>query len=225
MFSKTHIVLIILTLISVPLISRYLSSKGYKTVDKVLKIIAVVILFFDPAYWVWEYLTFGKFHFESTLPFYLCSLFWILMPFSVFSKNKNVRQIAQSNIATVGLISGVLGFVLNYHIDVYPMISFVSIRTLSYHYLMILTASLFWISGYYQPQDKDSIRAFIPVLILLIPGLILNALYGYDYGYTNGGQGTAFTLLSDHLPKPLFLVVLYSIFYLIIKFIFYRKNS
>lgn len=223
MFSPIHILLIIFTIVSVPLISRYLVNKEEKTQYRFLSFLAVIIVFFDPAYWVWEYLTFGKFHFNSTLPLYLCSLFWILLPIAVFVKTGYLKQTALSNIATVGLIAGILGFVFNYHIDVYPMTHFVSIRTLLYHYLMILGSFFLWHSKFYIPQAGDQIRAFIPVWILLIPSLILNYLYQYDYGYTNGGQGTQLTILSDHMSKPLFLLVLYSVFFLMVWLLFYFK--
>ena len=223
MFSPLHLFLILFTIVSVPYLCQAIINGGHQRVEKVLKGIALAIVFFDPAYWIWEYVTFGYFRWETTLPLYLCSLFWLLMPFAAFLKRGQMKQIALANIATVGLISGILGFVLNYHIDIYPIFSFVGIRTLLYHYLMIFTAALLWTSKYYQPKVGDQIRAFIPVLILLIPSLILNKLYGYDYGYTAGGQGTALTILSDNLPQLIFLIILYAVFFLIVWGLFYRK--
>ena len=223
MFSLLHIVLIVFSFISIPLLSFYITQKGQEFVKLVLKIIAFLILFFDPAYWVWEYLTFGYFRWESTLPLYLCSLFWILMPFVAFYKEGQIKQTAMACLATIGLISGIMGFVFNYHIDVYPIVSFVGIRTLLYHYLMMFVAVLLWISKEYKPQVGDQIRAFIPIIIILIPGIILNLMYGYDYGYTAGGKGTLFTILSDRLPIPIFLVVVYGVMFLLVWIIFYYK--
>lgn len=220
MFSPLHIILIVLTVLTVPLFSYLSIKQGW--VDSIMKGIAIVILFFDPAYWIWEYQTFGQFRMESTLPLYLCSLFWMLMPIAAFSKKGFLKQMSLATIGTVCLISGIMGFVFNYHIDVYPIISFVGIRTLLYHYLMIFVGVLIWVSHYYVVQPGDQVKAFIPVWILLIPGLILNFMYGYDYGYTAGGKGTPFTILSDILPIPIFLVVLYCLFFLIVWFLFYR---
>lgn len=223
MLSLPHLILILLTIVSVYLITNHYSKADDQQVHKLMKVIAITILFFDPAYWIWEYMTYGSFNWATTFPFYLCSLFWILMPFATFLKPSNLKQIALSNIATIGLISGILGFVLNYHIDVHGIVSFVGIRTLLYHYLMILTSVLIWRTKYYQPQPGDQIRAMIPVLLILIPGIILNLLYGYDYGYTAGGQGTPLTIISSVLPKPIFLFMLYLSLFGLVWFIFYRK--
>lgn len=220
MFSTGHIILIIFTVISIPYFTKLLIDSGYQ---HFLKVVAVIILFFDPAYWIWEYLTFRSFNYATTLPLYLCSLFWLLMPFAAFLKEGKLKQIAMANIATVGLISGVMGFVLNYHIDVYPIISFVGIRTLLYHYLMMFVAYYLWRSQAYQALPGDQVRAFIPVWILLIPSLVLNRFFQYDYGYTNGGQGTALVLLSERLPRPVFLFVLYALFFIFVWAVFYRN--
>ncbi len=223
MFTTLHILFIGLTVITIPLLTRYITLGGHIRVEKWLKFLAVVIIFFDPIYWTWEWMTFGKFDFQYTLPLYLCSLFWLLMPFAIFLKRGTFKQIALANIATVGLVSGIMGFVFNYHLDTWGVISFVGLRSLLYHYLMIFGAYLIWKSGYYKPEAGDQWRAFVPVWIILFFGIILNILYGYDYGYTAGGQGTPFTILSNVLPIPIFLVLLYSLFFLVSWLIFYRK--
>lgn len=225
MFTPLHIISIVFTVVSVALLTWSIARKGSAYVDRWMKATSILIVFFDPVYWIWEWMTFGTLRWATTLPFYLCSLFWLLMPFAAFSKPGTVKQIAMSNIATVGLISGVMGFVLNYHLDVWGVISFVGIRSLLYHYLMIFIAVLLWVSDYYKPKAGDQWRAFVPVGIILIPGIILNWMYGYDYGYTAGGQGTAFTILSNRLPIPIFLIVLYALFFLLVWGVFYRKLS
>jgi hypothetical protein len=223
MFSPAHILLILLTVIIVPLLCKLILSGGPKCLDYTLKVIALVSVFFDPLYWLWEWKTFGRFNYAYTLPLYLCSLFWILLPPAVFLKPGKLKQILLANLSTVGLISGIFGFVFNYHIRVWGICSFVGIRTLLYHFLMIFVAVLLWQSKYYTPKAGDQWRAFIPVWILLAVDLVVHQLYGYDYGYTAGGQGTAFTILSDVLPMPLFLFVVYGTFFLGVWLIFYRK--
>lgn len=223
MFTPVHNLTILLSLISIPLISQIITKKGKNFVEFVLKALAILILFFDPIYWIWEFNTFGELRLASTLPLYLCSLFWMMLPFAAFLKDGFIKHMALSNIATVGLISGSMGFVFNYHLDTWGVISFVGIRSLFYHYLMILGSTLIWGSRYYEPKAGDQWRAFVPVWVLLIPALILNLLYGYDYGYTAGGHGTPFTILSNLLPKALFLIILYGTFFLIVWALFYPK--
>lgn len=222
MFSPLHILSMALLAVLIPIVCAYVIRGGTARVQAWFRVLAILMLFFDPAYWVWEWLTFGKFHPEATLPLYLCSLFWILLPVGVFAKDGFVRQTALANVATVGLLSGIMGYVFNYHINVYPIFSFVGIRTLSFHALMIFGGILLWASGYYKPKPGDALRAFIPVLILLVPAEILHRLYGYDYAYTAGGQGTPITLLSDRLPRFLFLIVFYALLLLLLWLVFYR---
>lgn len=222
MFKPAHLMSIALTALMAPLLSQYVARGGREKVERWLYGLAFLIVWFDPAYWLWEWTTYGKFHYASTLPLYLCSLFWMLFPVGVFSRPGFFKQMALAHVATVGLISGIMGFVFNYHLNAWPFVSFVAIRSLLYHFLMIFGALLLWMSGYYQPKVFDHWRAMIPVVILLIPSLVLHALYGYDYGYTAGGQGTAFTILSSVVSKPLFLLTIYVGLFLLIWVLFYR---
>lgn len=224
MFSTIHLILILITFISVPLAADFIINQGDKLVDQCLKILAIVLLFFDPVYWGWEWMNFGKLNIETTLPFYLCSLFWILMPIAVYGKPGFVKRAALSNIATVGLFCGILGFVFNTHLNIYPIGSFVPVRSLLYHYFMIFVPVLLWKSGYYKPESGDEILAFIPVCLILIPGGIMNYLYGFDYGYTGGGIGTPLIHISSRMPRPLFLLGLYSLFYISIRSVFYGRQ-
>lgn len=223
MFQPLHLISMALVAVLVPALCKVATQGGFARVEQWLRVLAVTIVFFDPAYWVWEWATFGKFDPAYTLPLYLCSLFWMLLPVGVFMKPGFIRQMALANVATTGLLSGLLGFILNYHINVYPFFSFVGIRTLSYHALMIFGSVLLWVSGYYKPKSGDQWRGFIPILVLLVPALILNARYGYDYAYTAGGIGTPITILSSIMPKPLFLFTFYTLLFLLIWLLFYRK--
>lgn len=223
MLGRLHIMAIVLCGLLVALISYRLVHSSRAQVERALRLIAIISLTLDPIYWLWEYQRYGQFQWSTTLPLYLCSLFWILLPLGVFLRSGELKQIALANVATIGLISGVLGFVLNYHVSAYPFFSFVPLRSLLFHFLMILGSSLLWVTKYYQPQPGDQWRAFIPVGILLIPAYILNRLYGYDYGYTAGGQGTPIALISSHLPQLVFLVLFYSAWFLLVWGLFYRK--
>ncbi len=223
MFQPLHLMTIALTAILVPLLCLYVTRGGEKRIEGWLGFLAILILLFDPAYWLWEWLTYGKFHMESTLPLYLCSLYSMLLPVGVFAKSGHLKQMALANVASVGMVSGVFGLILNYHTNYWPFFGFVVIRSLLFHFVMIFGSVLLWVSGFYKPQPGDQWRAMIPVVVLLIPSVILNILYGYDYSYTNGGLGTPFEILSSVLPKPLFLLVVYTGLFLLIWFLFYRK--
>lgn len=222
MFSRNHLIAIGLTIGLIAGLTRWITRGGPARSLSWLKFIALIGLVFDPLYWWWEWRTFGRFHWESTLPIYLCSLFWLLMPLAVFGRPGQVRQTARANIATIGLLSGILGFVLNTHLNHHAFFSFVPIRSLLYHFFMIFGAVLLWASRTYRRQAGDQWRSFIPIAILMGPWLILNRLYGYDYGYTAGGKGTPIEILSSALPKPVYLLVLYGGLFLLVWLLFYR---
>lgn len=224
MFSAYHIATIIFTIISIFFIARYVNRGSLVRAKKWLIVIALIAPLFDPIYWIWEWQSFGKLHFASTFPLYLCSLFWILMPLAVFLKPGKVRQVVLASLSSVVLSAVVLGLVLNTYLEHYPFFSFIPIRSLIYHYVAILGITLLWSSGYYKPQPGDQWRSFLPVLILLVPALLLNLYFGYDYAYTAGGKGTPIEILSNALPKPLYLLVLYGGWFLLNWLIFYRKT-
>lgn len=221
MFKPLHIGFMVFTAAAVFYISLKLKNSPTDYIEKFLKISALIMLLFDPIYWAWEYINFGKLELSTTLPLYICSLFWILLPFAAFSKNELVKRIAMSNICTVGAIGGILGIFFNVYLDRYPFFSFVPIRSLLYHFMMILVVSVLWSSKYYTPQIKDTFLCFVPVLTLLVPCIAANAMFGWDYCYTNGGKGTPLEILSKSMPKGAFLFLLYATMFVVINIVFY----
>lgn len=223
MFSLLHICSMVLSAILMWGFTKYVLLGGLERAEKWLKFIAVLALLLDPIYWVWEYHTYGRFDFASTLPLFLCSLFWMMLPIGMFLRPGFLKQMALANVATIGLVTGILGFVFNTHLNHFGFFTFIPMRSLFYHFLMMFGAVLLWTSGYYKPRAGDQWRGFLPVLGLLIPGYILNRLYGYDYGYMNGGLGTPIEILSRVMPKALFLLVLYGGLFLVLWGMFYRR--
>lgn len=195
-----------------------------KKVIRWLKVCALAVLLFDPAYWFWEARTAGRLDPSTTLPFYLCSLFWMLLPAAVFAKSDRLRQTATAAVCTVCLLCGVFGLTFNIYLDHYPFFSFVPLRSLLYHMMMILVPTAMWATGYYRPRPEDRYGCFLPVGLLLSVCLVLNRLFGWDYCYTAGGLGTPLERVSAVLPKGLFLLVLYGVLLLLIQGIFYRRR-
>lgn len=152
MLGIPHLCFLFLTLIFVIYVNEYVKSKNYDFIIKFLRIITLITLTLDPIYWLWEYNKLGRFNFATTLPLYICSLFWILMPFSTFRRKDFVQEVCTACICTVCMIGGVMGLILNTHINVHGFFSFVALRSLFYHVLMIVAASVMWTSGFLQTQ-------------------------------------------------------------------------
>ncbi|WP_313529312.1 TMEM164 family acyltransferase [Anaerotignum sp.] len=223
MFQPLHLAVLLSACILVPLVCNRFKDMNLETVNWFIKCCAVVALFFDPVYWIWEVHQFGRVDFSTTLPLYICSLFWILLPIVAFGKPGFIKQTATACICTFCMVGGVLGFVFNIYLNQYPFFTFVPLRSLLYHFLMILVSSVMWSSGFYQVQKGDWFRSAIPVAILIAPCVLLNRIFGWDYCYTAGGIGTPLEHISAAMPKVAFLILLYGGLFLFIRFIFYGR--
>ncbi len=213
MLGFKHIIYILITF-SITILLDILIKKGKINFDKFLKISAVITLTLDPMYWIWEYVNFNKFNFETTLPLYICSLFWMLLPIVAFSKKKGlIYKISLVSLSTIVFYGGILGLVLNSHLNNYPFSHFIVQRSLFYHAMMMWVSILIWRTSYYQVEKNDKFLFPIPLLILMIPAYILDKKYGYDYCYFNGGPDSILKYLSDNLGVPLFLIVLYGLLF------------
>lgn len=210
MFSLNHILFMLGTFLSTYYISNWLKDKSVDFVDKYMKFFTVVVLAFDPIYWIWEWNTYGGVDLSTTLPLYICSLFWIMLPLAVFSKNEALKRSAMSNICSVGFLGGVFGLVFNTHLNYHPFFSFVPMRSLLYHFLMILISMTMLSTGYYKVKSGDANLAFIPFMLILIPSVLLNLAYGWDYCFTGGGIGTPLESISSLVSRPTYFVMLYG---------------
>lgn len=225
MFQLPHLLVLLVTAALVVAVCVGVKHLSPGAVVLGLKCCAILMLFFDPVYWLWELRKFGVIDPATTLPLYLCSLFWLLLPPAVFSRREIIRQTATAAVCTIVLMCGVFGLVFNVYLNRYPFLSFVPIRSLLYHMMMILVPAAMWSSGYYQPQKRDRVLCFIPVAALVTVCLVLNRMFGWDYCYTAGGIGTPLAGLSARIPIALFLLLLYGGLLLAIQLIFYRRFS
>lgn len=214
MLGLNHIIYISVVFF-VTVLFHFLIKRGKINFDRFLKLTAVIALCMDPLYWTWEYADFGKFNFATTLPLYMCSLFWFLLPVVAFSKKRGILyRTSLSCLVTVVYYGAMMGLFFNYHVSQHPFTHFVVQRSLFYHFLMFLVITLMWSTGYYRVQKCDKFLFPIPLLILMLPAFYVDCLYGYDYCYFNGGKGSLFEYFSDALGIPLFVVSLYGLIFL-----------
>lgn len=221
MFQPLHLLFMALSAVAITVFCIFIKRKTRATQTQLLRAASVLMACFDPIYWVWEYQSSGVLDPSTSLPFYLCSLFWLMLPFAAFCKEGWMRRAALANICTIGLFGGVFGMVFNVYLNRYPFFSFVPLRSLLYHFMMILIAAALWTSGYYTPRLLDTLLCFVPVTLLLVPCIIGNRLYGWDYGYINGGVGTPLEILSRHMPKGVFVMFFYGALFVLINLAFY----
>ncbi len=213
MLSLEHI-LYMLVVVIVIIIFHILIKRKRIDFDNFLKYAAIVSVSLDPIYWIWEYNTFGHLRYESTLPLYICSLFWMLLVIVAFSKKQGAMyRTALSSLVTIVAFGAVLGLVLNAHIGVNNFWHFRVQYSLLYHSVMVTVIALIWSTGYYKVQAIDKKLFFIPMLILMLPAFIVDKVYAYNYCYFNGGEGAVLVFFDKLLGRTLFVITFYTLLF------------
>ena len=220
MFSIPHILFMVFTVISICIINKKTVNKD---MTKLLKFIAIIMVFFDPVFWLYSIYVSKHINYSTIHSLYICSLFWMLFPFAMFIRNNNstFKRIALSMCATVVILSGSMGILFNTYVA-QGMINFPTIRSLLYHYLMMLAMSLLWSQKIYVPEKRDKYLSFIPVVVLVVVCYVVNIFTGWDYCYTAGGMGTPFNILFNIVnfivpipvvSKIVYLIIVYTTYY------------
>lgn len=221
MLNLAHILIIVFGILTILFTCFLLRKLEHKKVKKILLVCAIFALVLDPLYWIWELCASGTLHFEKTLPLYFCSLFYITLAFAVFCKNQKVKQTCYSYLATMNIFAGLMGLILNTNLNSYHVWSFVGVRTLVFHLLMLFVSCLLWFTKYYKPEIKDIYRFFIPLAILFVPALIVDKTCDFDYCYLNGGRGTVIETISAKMPNFIYIFLLYLLIYVCVISVFY----
>ena len=220
-FNLAHILVIVIGVLSIVALCIIFRKTEHKNVKRVLSVVAVISLILDPIYWIWEYVVSGGVDIKGSLPLYYCSLFYMVLPFAIWCKNEKVKQTALAYLATFNLIAGLMGLIINTNLNVYPVWSFVGVRSLVYHLLMIFTSVFIWTTKYYTFNIHHTYSFLIPIIALFIPALIVDLNYGADYFYLNGGVGTPISIVSSKMPQAVYIFVLYFAILVLVNLIFY----
>ncbi len=221
MLNLAHILIIVFGLLAIVIACYLLRKVSHNKVETILKVCAIIGLVMDPLYWIWELFTTKTLHFEQTLPFYFCSLFYFTLAFAVFCKSAKVKQVCYSYLATFNIFAGLMGLILNNNLNYYSVWSFVGIRTLVFHLLMLFVSCLIWFTKYYKPQIKDLYRFMIPLGIMFVPAFIVDKIWGFDYCYLNGGKETIIEYISSAMPNIIYIILLYIVIYITVVAVFY----
>lgn len=220
MLGINHLILILIFLI-IYIVTAIVSMKYFTKKGTIifLKTMAIVMLFFDPIYWIWEIFTYGRINPATTLPLYYCSLFFMLLPFASFTKkNSFLHRMSCNYICGFNIIAGIFGIVFNVYLNRFSMFDFVPVRSLLYHFFMLLIPIIMVSTRYYIPARKDGIYGFIPIAILLSVAGTFDLIFKWDYCYLYGGKGTPIAKISKFLGLPLFntlqVIVIFLVNYL-----------
>jgi len=221
MLNLAHILIIVFGILAILISCFFLRKLNKQKVKIILIVCAVLGLLIDPIYWIWELCTTGTLHFEQTLPLYFCSLFYMTLTIGVFCKKEKVQQTCFAYLATFNIFAGLMGLILNNNLNSYPVWSFVGVRTLFFHLLMLFVSVLIWFTKYYKPKISDVFTFMIPLAIMFIPALIVDKVWNFDYCYLNGGRGTPIESVSSAMPNVIYIILLYLLIFIATNVIFY----
>lgn len=221
MLNLTHVLIIVFGLVGILITCFFLRKLEHKKVEKILLVCAIIGLIMDPMYWIWELCVTKTMHFEQTLPLYFCSLFYMTLAVGVFCKNKGVKQTCYAYLGTFNIFAGLMGLILNNNLNSYPVWSFVGVRTLVFHLLMLFVSCLIWFTRYYKPEIKDTFRFMIPLGIMFIPAIIVDKVWNFDYCYLNGGRGTPIEIVSGAMPNAVYIILLYLLIFVLVNVVFH----
>lgn len=222
MLNLAHILIIVFGILAILVACFFLRKLESKKVKIILLVCAIIGLVIDPIYWIWELCATGTLHWEQSLPLYFCSLFYMTLAVGVFCKRERVKQVCFGYLASFNVFAGLMGLILNNNLNNYPVFSFVGIRTLVFHLLMLFVSALIWFTRYYKPKFSDIFTFMIPLGIMFIPALIVDKIWGFDYCYLNGGKGIAIIEnVSGAMPNVVYIILLYLLIFVATNVVFY----
>ena len=225
MYGMNHLLYILIAVIVIAVLCLLLRKLSKHSIKTILRVFAVVMLLFDPMYWVWEAVQTGKFDIATSLPLYYCSLFWMTLPIVAWCKEGSIPyRCAIAYLCTMNIIAGIFGLIINTHLINYSFFTFVAQRSLLYHVVMLFIPALLWTTRTYKPKCIDGLLFLVPLAMLYIPAIIIDFVFNFDYCYLNGGRGTPIINFSKLMPAPVFILVMIAVIISVVNLVFYGKN-
>ena len=177
-------VFLFIAILAITLLSVFLRKIEHKKIDKLLKILAIIIpllevtKIFVESYFDIKY--HGSFNFSGLLPLYTCSLFIYTLPLAAFMKGK-VRECCLAFLTTISIFAGLTNFVMAAILLSYPFFNFHTFVSLNFHFWMVFIGVFLISTKYYIPKWKDIIKGFIPVACFSVIVIPLDYIFKWDY--------------------------------------------
>lgn len=196
-FSTTHIIFLSIAVLLIVFLCIFLRNVSHKKIDTYLKVLSIIMPLSEITKIVWETIYdlkyVGHFNSEGLLPLYTCSMFFMILIPAAWAKGK-VKDISLAFITTLSIFAGLTNFIYLNILGTYPFLTYASLNSFVYHFMMVFTGIFLVTTSYYRPHLKDALYAFIPVIIfscLVIPinFIIKNMGFNPNYMMYMDGQG------------------------------------
>lgn len=219
-FGVSHIVFIVISLITIPLLCILLRKVSHEKIKKYLIIYWAVSTSLEVFKIILESISIGHMNWSGLLPLYLCSIPMYIMPFAIWGKGKT-KQSCLGFMCTFAILGGIANIIYPGILNGYPVFtSFAGLHSMLYHYAMVFTGFWLWTSKYYTPQKYDFIFSFLPLAIFSIPVIVLDKIFGWDYMFYNGGY-FPFSLIASKMPQWLWTIVMFILYFAVISLFVY----
>lgn len=224
LYKTGHLIFLAIAIPSLIFLIYFLRNMEKAKFEKFLKISWVAITLTEIVKVVWMSFSLGYFDFGSMMSLYPCSTFMYIMPFAIYSKHDKIKQASLAYIATFVLFGGLTNFFVADVLRDYPVLSFQGFHTLIYHYWILLVGILLWVTKYYQPRKKDAEYAFLLLVVISIPIIIIDKIWNYNYFWYQDGGTTPLNIISQFFPNHwVWTVVMLLLYYVLIKLFYIPK--
>lgn len=193
-----NLILLITAPILIAAICRAFRKADEAAVARYLKLAAWFVLALDIVRRGWEIygdIKYGiGFNWATMLPIFLCSIFVPAVFIAAYGRGQ-ARRCCLGYMVTLGILGGLMNFVMLYTLKTYPFWNLVSVGSILYHFIMVLTGGILLCTGFFRPDWSDIVPAWIPVFICGLVALPVNniinrgAQYPADYMQLMYGDG------------------------------------
>ena len=211
-----YLIISIILLITLLILLKKLSK------DKVLKIIRftsifLIIFYITKTTWesIYDIKRDGNFN-TGLLPFDTCSIIMLATLISGFTKGK-IKYLADSWLATGGVVGGIGAMLYLNAFKYYPFLSFGAFYSMIWHFLMVFIGLLIVTTNYIDLKYDIIIKGFIFHLIISIFIISIDFIYDFDFMlYKELGGVPIFSDIASKLIglhfgilNPLLMLILY----------------
>lgn len=206
-FSKSHILLIIATVLGIIVALKKTAKKTKEEVAKIIKKCTVVMWIFEVIIIMFKLYTGDVRNVNNYVPLYYCSLLLYAGALSSFAKGK-LKRIGDVFLATGGFIGGVIFIILpTTSLPAYPAMHIVSLHSFLFHGIMIYLSLLVNVTHYIEIEASDIKYHASLVGIVCILAYIINNIFDSNLMFISKNfPGTPIEILYN-LTGPFFTIV------------------
>lgn len=153
-------------------------------------VIDIIKYIFYNAYCIVNGLEFTSFE----LPLWTCTIYLYVLPLSLFNKNEKIKNACNAFICSISMLGGFINFLF----PTESIFSFMGLHTFVYHFILLISAIIMLVSGYYKPKFNHFKGAILVFFIYCIPVFIFDNIFMQDYMFIYDGSwfGPMSTLAS-----------------------------